>query len=82
VPAGTLDYPYLPPAKGAGYHSCCRRWLSCSIADKKTLAHELGEALSGMTDHYLLMTATPHKGGPTNGYDILTLRRGLSGNAG
>src|SRR5262249_15194409 len=26
----------------------------------------LGEALSSMTDHYLLMTATPHKGDPEN----------------
>jgi hypothetical protein len=26
----------------------------------------LGEALSQMTDHYLLMTATPHKGDPDN----------------
>ena len=32
--------------------------------DKKTLAYQLGEALSGLTDHYLLMTATPHKGDP------------------
>ena len=34
--------------------------------DKKTLAYQLGEALSRMTDHYLLMTATPHKGDPKN----------------
>src|ERR1017187_5790984 len=34
--------------------------------DKKTLAYRLGESLSGMTDHYLLMTATPHKGDPEN----------------
>jgi hypothetical protein len=27
---------------------------------------ELGESLSTMTDHYLLMTATPHKGDPDN----------------
>ena len=26
----------------------------------------MGEALSQMTDHYLLMTATPHKGDPEN----------------
>jgi superfamily II DNA or RNA helicase len=32
----------------------------------KTKAFQLGEALSQMTDHYLLMTATPHKGDPTN----------------
>jgi superfamily II DNA or RNA helicase len=40
--------------------------MSAASADKKTLAYELGEALSAMTDHYLLMTATPHKGDPTN----------------
>ncbi len=34
--------------------------------DHKTLAYRLGEALSGRTDHYLLMTATPHKGDPEN----------------
>src|ERR1035438_5941894 len=33
---------------------------------KKTLAYRLGEALSGMKDHYLLMSATPHKGDPEN----------------
>ena len=32
--------------------------------DKKTLAYQLGEKLSEMTDHFLLMTATPHKGDP------------------
>src|SRR5450755_3253834 len=36
--------------------------MSAYSADKKTLAFQLGEALSQMTDHYLLMTATPHKG--------------------
>ena len=40
--------------------------MSASSADKKTLAYQLGEALSRMTDHYLLMTATPHKGDPEN----------------
>lgn len=34
--------------------------------DNKTLAYRLGEELSKRTDHYLLMTATPHKGDPTN----------------
>jgi superfamily II DNA or RNA helicase len=34
--------------------------------DRKTLAYKLGEVLSELTDHYLLMTATPHKGDPTN----------------
>ena len=38
--------------------------MSAASRDKKTLAYELGEALSEMTDHYLLMTATPHKGDP------------------
>jgi superfamily II DNA or RNA helicase len=34
--------------------------------EKKTLAYKLGEDPSEMTDHYLLMTATPHKGDPEN----------------
>lgn len=40
--------------------------MSAYSADKKTLAYKLGESLSQMTDHYLLMTATPHKGDPAN----------------
>jgi superfamily II DNA or RNA helicase len=40
--------------------------MSAYSADKKTLAYQLGEDLSTMTDHYLLMTATPHKGDPQN----------------
>ena len=40
--------------------------MAAYSADKKTLAYKLGEALSAMTDHYLLMTATPHKGDPEN----------------
>ncbi|MBD3307270.1 helicase, partial [candidate division KSB3 bacterium] len=40
--------------------------MSAYSAKKKTMAYQLGEALSGLTDHYLLMTATPHKGDPTN----------------
>src|SRR6266851_4478528 len=40
--------------------------MAAYSADKKTLAFQLGEALSQMTDHYLLMTATPHKGDPEN----------------
>jgi predicted GIY-YIG superfamily endonuclease/superfamily II DNA or RNA helicase len=40
--------------------------MSASSADKKTLAYQLGEHLSEMTDHFLLMTATPHKGDPDN----------------
>ena len=40
--------------------------MSAYAEDKKTLAYRLGESLSAMTDHYLLMTATPHKGDPEN----------------
>jgi superfamily II DNA or RNA helicase len=40
--------------------------MSAYANDRKTLAYQLGEALSSMTDHYLLMTATPHKGDPEN----------------
>ena len=40
--------------------------MSAYSEDKKTLAYQLGESLSEMTDHYLLMTATPHKGDPEN----------------
>lgn len=40
--------------------------MSAYSADKKTLAYQLGEALSQLTDHFLLMTATPHKGDPDN----------------
>lgn len=40
--------------------------MSAYSSDKKTLAYKLGEKLSEMTDHYLLMTATPHKGDPDN----------------
>ena len=40
--------------------------MSAISRDKKTLAYQLGEALSQMTDHYLLMTATPLKGDPDN----------------
>jgi len=38
--------------------------MSAASSDRKTLAYQLGESLSSMTDHYLLMTATPHKGDP------------------
>ncbi len=38
--------------------------MSAPRADDPTLAYQLGEKLSEMTDHYLLMTATPHKGDP------------------
>jgi superfamily II DNA or RNA helicase len=40
--------------------------MSAYSTDKKTLAYQLGEELSDRTDHYLLMTATPHKGSPEN----------------
>jgi len=38
--------------------------MSAADPEHKTLAYQLGEALSARTDHYLLMTATPHKGDP------------------
>jgi superfamily II DNA or RNA helicase len=38
--------------------------MSAYSSDKKTLAYQLGESLADLTDHYLLMTATPHKGDP------------------
>lgn len=40
--------------------------MSAYADDKKTLAFKLGEELSRRTDHFLLMTATPHKGDPEN----------------
>ena len=40
--------------------------MSAYSSDNKTLAYQLGEKLSDMTDHFLLMTATPHKGDPKN----------------
>src|SRR5579885_2758762 len=40
--------------------------MSATSGDRKTLAYQLGEALSQRTDHFLLMTATPHKGEPDN----------------
>lgn len=40
--------------------------MSAYGEEKKTLAYQLGESLSEMTDHYLLLTATPHKGDPEN----------------
>jgi hypothetical protein len=42
-------------------------------ADRTTLAFQLGEKLSEMTDHYLLMTATPHKGDPEHFRRFLSL---------
>jgi superfamily II DNA or RNA helicase len=40
--------------------------MSAYSSEKETLAYKLGKALSEMTDHYLLMTATPHKGDTNN----------------
>src|SRR5258706_12935317 len=40
--------------------------ISAASRDKTKLAYDLGAELSKMTDHYLLMTATPHKGDPEN----------------
>lgn len=40
--------------------------MSAYSSERKTLAYRLGESLSENTDHYLLMTATPHKGDPDN----------------
>jgi superfamily II DNA or RNA helicase len=40
--------------------------MSAYSEERKTLAYQLGEALSDRTDHLLLMTATPHKGDPAN----------------
>ncbi len=40
--------------------------MSATSHAHKTQYYQLGEALSSMTDHYLLMTATPHKGDPEN----------------
>ncbi len=47
--------------------------MSAPADDKKTYAYKLGEALSKMTDHYLLMTATPHKGDPDHFRRFLAL---------
>ena len=47
--------------------------MSAPAEDRKTYAYRLGEALSKMTDHYLLMTATPHKGDPDHFRRFLAL---------
>ncbi|HEX6985859.1 MAG TPA: DEAD/DEAH box helicase, partial [Planctomycetaceae bacterium] len=47
--------------------------MSASSEDRKTYAYRLGESLSKMTDHYLLMTATPHKGDPEHFRRFLAL---------
>ncbi len=40
--------------------------MSAATRKNKTLAYQLGEALSQQTDHFLMMTATPHKGDPVH----------------
>jgi len=40
--------------------------MSWSPPTKKTARYALGELLRDTTDHYLLLTATPHKGDPEN----------------
>ncbi|UUO07886.1 SNF2-related protein [Blastopirellula sp. J2-11] len=47
--------------------------MSARSEDHKTFAYRLGESLSNMTDHYLLMTATPHKGDPEHFRRFLAL---------
>src|SRR5436190_17670049 len=47
--------------------------MSAYAEDRKTLAYRLGESLSRMTDHFLLMTATPHKGDPEHFRRFLAL---------
>jgi superfamily II DNA or RNA helicase len=40
--------------------------MSASAEDRKSLRYRLGELLRDITDHYLLLTATPHRGDPEN----------------
>ncbi|MBI4706265.1 MAG: DUF3883 domain-containing protein [Deltaproteobacteria bacterium] len=47
--------------------------MSPTFASKATLAFEVGQALADRTDHFLLMTATPHKGDPEHFRRFLTL---------
>ena len=47
--------------------------MSAYSKDKKTLAFQIGEALSQRTDHFLMMTATPHKGDLDNFLLFLSL---------
>jgi superfamily II DNA or RNA helicase len=47
--------------------------MSPTFADKPTLAYQIGESLSQRTDHFLLMTATPHKGDPDHFRRFLSL---------
>jgi superfamily II DNA or RNA helicase len=50
--------------------------MSARSEDHSTYAYRLGKSLSEMTDHYLLMTATPHKGDPENFQRFLALLDG------
>jgi len=47
--------------------------MSARSEEHKTYAYRLGESLSQMTDHFLLMTATPHKGDPEHFRRFLAL---------
>jgi len=47
--------------------------MSARSEEHKTYAYRLGESLSRMTDHFLLMTATPHKGDPEHFRRFLAL---------
>lgn len=47
--------------------------MSARSDDHKTYAYRLGENLSKMTDHFLIMTATPHKGDPEHFRRFLAL---------
>ena len=40
--------------------------MSAAAEDKKSMRYRLGELLRDTTDHYVLLTATPHKGDPLN----------------
>ncbi len=40
--------------------------MSATDAARKSLRYKLGELLRDTTDHFLLLTATPHKGDPEN----------------
>jgi hypothetical protein len=47
--------------------------MSAPGEDRKTYAYRLGESLSKMTEHYLLMTATPYKSDPDHFRRFLAL---------
>jgi len=47
--------------------------MSARSEDHSTYAYRLGRELSKMTDHFLLMTATPHKGDPEHFRRFLAL---------